>query len=103
MFENPPPASVTAVHAYIVLLTQRFMFVCVCCRSQLLDVWGGPEWQGFAGSDCQVPSDEQLLRPLSGAKGLLVLGPGRLLGHVGTQVSNTNIVTCAGVEALQHL
>jgi hypothetical protein len=33
-----------------------------------------------------VPGEEQLLRPLVGSKGLLVLAPGRLLGHMGSQV-----------------
>jgi hypothetical protein len=60
-------------------------------RQQVLDAWG-QEWQGFAGVDCQIPGDEQMLRPLLGSKGLVVLTPGRLLGHVGAQVC-----VCVGV------
>lgn len=51
----------------------------------MLEAWG-QEWQGCAGVDGQVPGEEQLLRQLVGSKGLLVLAPGRLLGHVGSQV-----------------
>lgn len=54
-------------------------------RQQLGDAWG-QEWQGCVGSDCQTPSADQVLQPLVGSRGLLVLAPGRLLGHVGTQV-----------------
>jgi hypothetical protein len=51
----------------------------------VLEGWG-KEWQGLSGVEGQVPSSEQLLRPLVGSQGLLVLTPGRLLSHVGTQV-----------------
>jgi hypothetical protein len=51
----------------------------------VLEAWG-KEWQGLLGVEGQVPSSEQLLRPLIGSQGLLVLTPGRLLSHVGTQV-----------------
>jgi len=51
----------------------------------LADVWG-QDWQGFAGSNSQTPGEEQLLRPLVGSKGLLVLAPGRLLNYISTQV-----------------
>lgn len=61
------------------------------CRQQLADVWG-QDWQGFAGSDSQTPGEEQLLRPLVGSKGLLVLAPGRLLNYISTQVRTVSCV-----------
>jgi hypothetical protein len=68
------------------------------CRQQLLEEWGGPEWQGCAGQPGQAPNAGQVLQLLSApsggggsgggssSKGLLVLTPGRLLSVAPSQV-----------------
>lgn len=59
------------------------------CRQDVLDVWGQSWQQGCAGTASQLPCAEELLRPLHGSsRGLLALTPGRLLSHVGSQVSS---------------
>jgi hypothetical protein len=63
---------------------------CVC-RQQLLEPLGH-DWQGLAGVAGEVPSEAQLARVVGGAKGLLLLGPGRLLARVTPQVRLHSIV-----------
>lgn len=58
----------------------------LCRRQQLLEPLGR-DWQGAAGVPGQVPSEQQLARAMAAAKGLLFLGPGRLLAHVPPKVS----------------
>jgi hypothetical protein len=83
-------------YTFIALLIQRLLswlsrceavsaVMHVPCRQQLLEPLGH-NWQGLAGVPGEAPSSQQLARLVAGAKGLLVVGPGRLMAQVHPQV-----------------